>query len=226
MKQRKTTKGAESRRDTLATTQGSPSSVLLGSGCFTRNDALLATLVQACRGAVERELWPLRRARDSGALEALPFSVRALVGFLGQVCPALQSKGDGYCAAFLARKLTVGLLAETGTDIDWGVVSLARLRLVSADQSSCLDSFPEDWTAKEVSEFIFGRPDWGIFVSAYNCLWLEAAAGCRGPQALAKLLDAVASPAFASAVSLFAVGHGVSPHPTLAVRALDVSASP
>lgn len=94
-------------------------------------------------------------------------------------------------------KLTLACLIHGGNCVDWTLISLAVLRTMCPDQDRFLESFPVNWTAADVSNFIFHRPDWGVFVGMFGTLWKSV---CDSfPHSAASLLATVASPNFAAA---------------------------
>ena len=68
----------------------------------------------------------------------------------------------------------------------------AELEEFCCDLSDFLKTFPETWSAADVTNFIFGRPDWGIFVSLFACLLKDA---LKIPKVSSEdLLECLASP--------------------------------
>ena len=74
---------------------------------------------------------------------------------------------SSYGVTFLVRKVVLAMLASERAAVDWGGMSRAELEELCCDQSGFLKSFPEAFSAADVSNFVFGREDWGIFVSFF-----------------------------------------------------------
>lgn len=81
------------------------------------------------------------------------------------------SKGDGYTRKFVLRKILLAYTMEVGDAIDWGTFPVGFLQDCSADERQFLSAFPAAWTARDASEFVFGRGDLPLFVSMWACLW-------------------------------------------------------
>ena len=124
----------------------------------------------------------------------------------------------GYLVTFVCRKVVIALVASGRASVDWQTMSRDELREVCCDQSEFLATFDEKWSAADVSNFIFGRPDWGIFVSLFACLWKDTDVTTK--RCKEKLVQGIESGAFerAAATLRSAVGHNV--HPALVVQKL------
>ena len=84
------------------------------------------------------------------------------------------AKGLGsYTRGYIIRCIFLAHLAQTQGFIDWASVSMDQLKAMGPDQSDVLDSFPQSWSALQLSYFCFGRPDWGVFVAMWGCLARE-----------------------------------------------------
>ena len=78
---------------------------------------------------------------------------------------------EGYVRLHLVRKLFLTWLAYQPQPQRWGHVDIKVIQELSPDQKKYLDQFPEKWSVHDVSCLVFGRSDWGIFVSLFACLW-------------------------------------------------------
>ena len=87
----------------------------------------------------------------------------------------------------------------------------AELEELSCDQNDLLKSMPESWSAADISNFIFGRPDWGIFVSLFGCLLKDAIKIAKvSPD---DFLDCLASPVFRGTAQALRAKRGHAVHP-------------
>jgi hypothetical protein len=177
---------------------------------FTHDSSMLESFLQACR--TNPLQWPM-----PGSLPALAAAARVVVVAVGRQAVALQARVDGYVTDYLVRKLVLRRLvaeAREGRYIDWSATSLEQLRLTSADVGNFLARLPPQWSAADASWFFFDRPDWGVLISMYACLWKEAADTWDGD----KVLTASASPDFPVMVRSLTQAHGVVPRPVTALR--------
>ena len=94
-------------------------------------------------------------------------------------------------------KLTLSCLFHAGVGVDWNLLLLPVLRTMCPDQDEFFGCFPEIWTAADVSNLMFNRPDWGMFVGMFGSLWKSVCGSCHHSAALS-LLATIASPSFAS----------------------------
>ena len=81
--------------------------------------------------------------------------------------------------------------------VDWSLLPLAVLRAMCPDQDDMLEIFSESWTAADVSNLMFSRPDWEMFVGMFGSLWKSVCESCHH-SAVLSLLATIASPSFAS----------------------------
>ena len=107
--------------------------------------------------------------------------------FLDQVC-AISPLGS-YTRGYITRMFMLGHLAQTQGHIDWDSITLAMLKDMGPDQSNVLDDFPKTWSARQLSDFCFGRPDWGVFVAMFGCLGRDAVKTCGGEPEAVRLLE-------------------------------------
>ena len=126
----------------------------------------------------------LPRVDSPNALEA---SVRVFVKFASDVGsllaagqPRLKADERAYTGAYLVRMLMLGHLQRSlalsqgqGSDVfEWSSVSITLLEDACPDQNEFLQKIREECeSAREVSELVCCRPDWGLFVSMWGCLW-------------------------------------------------------
>ena len=94
----------------------------------------------------------------------------------------------------------------------------AELEELCCDQSEFLKTFLETWSAADVSNFIFGRPDWGIFVSLFACLLKDA---IKIPKVSSdELLERLASPIFGKTAEALRAQFGHAVHPAIVLKEL------
>jgi hypothetical protein len=77
---------------------------------------------------------------------------------------------NGYVRKSVIRKLILACPHARSAD-DWGKVSRVDLQSWSPDAAGVLGEFPASATADSISSLLFGRPDWGLLVSMWACLW-------------------------------------------------------
>jgi len=118
--------------------------------------------------------------------------------------------GGDYVQLSLVRQLTQGCIVH-GNLQQCSLQTVRAVKQIRIEEGKCLDAFPEEWTMEEVSRFVFYRPDWGMFVSMFSCLWDEVVRS--SPKGAEQLLPYVATQEFqARARSLrTATGHAVRP---------------
>ena len=106
---------------------------------------------------------------------------------------------------------------------DWSTVSKASLQAMSADAKENLDAIPDHWSASDISAFFTGRTDWGLFASAYPCLWGEVADmySTEDSEGRARALALVKSEDFRRVVQAFRRTEGIAPHPAVAYRIFE-----
>ena len=81
---------------------------------------------------------------------------------------------DGYVKKSVIRKLMCAC-PHVWNATDWGSVRRADLQAWTPDETKVLEEVPETATAESISMFLFGRPDWGLLVSMWGCIWKPAA---------------------------------------------------
>ena len=127
----------------------------------------------------------------------------------------------GYVRAFLRRKLVLGALRNTphtDRNVDWGLVPLSLLQAMCPDQHDALGRFPSSWSARDVSNFVLGREDWGVLVSMYCCLFNEPLETLKKQGVPAdQLASLVGSEVFTTASVAHIRDHGMVGHPSMVV---------
>ena len=135
----------------------------------------MAAYLAACREQPQLD-WPTNWG-EPGAIGQAAAKARHTMVSIGRLC-GFPSRSGGYVCEYVVRKLLVAqlvLAAGQGSHVDWDATPLAVLREVAPDESEFLQSLPAAWSASEASAFMFGRPDWGIFISMFGCLFKEVA---------------------------------------------------
>ena len=126
------------------------------------------------------------------------------------------SHDRGYCIDFLRRKLVAARLVQQNLHkCDWSPVSKASLQDMSADAKKNLETIPDTYNASEISSFLTGRADWGLFASVFPCLWGEVADKLSEDDR-ARALALVKSKDFLRVVQSFRQTEGIAPHPKVA----------
>ena len=127
----------------------------------------------------------------------------------GEACRALviATPGSTVRKAIL-RKFVLGYLADGGI-LNWEDVGIGELSEMSPDENEHLHSLPEGDAVCALSMLILGRPDHGIFLSMWSCLFAGACpAGMEDSMARALEEDGDA------AVDAWLASHaGVGPRP-------------
>jgi hypothetical protein len=105
-------------------------------------------------------------------------SIKSVLRIVG-ACGWWVAEGDSYVSGFMVRKMVLAWVEEMKTKgktqaIDWGEVSRDVLMEACADETGYLELFDTESTAEDISNIMFSRPDLGIFVSMYCCLFKEA----------------------------------------------------
>ena len=86
--------------------------------------------------------------------------------------PAMQKwLRIGYVHKSIVRKIAMSMIAYYDTAADWSVVIVADLARHFPDTGQYLQQFPNSWSAADLSNFLFDRPDLAMYASCYACLW-------------------------------------------------------
>ena len=111
------------------------------------------------------------KVRSADNLLAIGNGVKDIVNKINRGAIPRQ---DGYVKKTVFRKL-MRACPHVWNATDWGSVRRADLHAWTPDQTNVLEEFPETATAESISMFLFGRPDWGLLVSMWGCIWKPAA---------------------------------------------------
>ena len=173
----------------------------------------------AARSAVETAWAEL--LRSDKVWDGLTFirKLREIFREAAEAAPTIFPQDDtGYLVTFVGRKTLLALLASERASVDWASLSRPGLEELCCDQSGFLATFDETWSAADISNFTFGRPDWGMFVSLYACLWKDAVKTKK--MSHKALLQNIASGKFARAAAALRRSSRHTVHPALVVREL------
>jgi hypothetical protein len=139
------------------------------------------------------------------------------IGAKSGALPFCVADASGYCIDFLRRKLVAARLHQQNLhECDWSLVNKASLQSMSADAKGNLEMIPDRWRASEISSFLTGRADWGLFASVFPCLWGEVAEKLSTEDDRARALALVKSKDFLRVVQSFRRSEGIAPHPAVA----------
>ena len=125
------------------------------------------------------------------------------------------AKISGYCTEFLVRKLLLGKLAHEPCDIDWASITVTEFTRYCTDQAHALDSCPTEWSAEDLSMFLFGRKGWAIFASYFSCQLknLLSDPDTRDESEIAEVTEVLASKAWLKACRQRHATVGIAGHP-------------
>ena len=154
---------------------------------------------------------PIPPVTDGQSFQA---AVDVVNKFLDQVSEILVSRLGKYTRRYLLRSIIIAHLAQSQGEVDWETVSLCMLKSAVADQKDDLEGVPGTWSSAELSDFCFGRSDWGIFVSMFSCLWREVFAKHNVDEINRMIQDE----AFERVVTAYVRHFGFSPHVHTATR--------
>ena len=127
----------------------------------------LSAFREACKMAQPE--WEKVSSADN--LLAIGNGVKAIVD---KISGGAIPRQDGYVKKTVLRKLMCAC-SHVWNATDWGSVRRADLQAWTPDKAGVLEEFPETATAESISMFLFGRPDWGLLVSMWGCIWKPAA---------------------------------------------------
>ena len=197
---------------------------------LTRQDYVLApkeereAAVQqlvAARSAVATK-WSELLQGDTDALSIMR-KLREIFRTTTEIAPKLFPQDEsGYLVTFVCRKVVLALLASGRASVDWQSLSSQELMELCCDQNGCLTTFDKLWSAADVSNFVFGRPDWGIFVSMDSCLWEDVTTSkLFSPQVMQDILvQRIESGEFEQAAAELRSSCGHAVHPAIVVKKL------
>lgn len=189
---------------------------------LTRDPSGLAAFLDGCRK--HKLTWP--DWDKPHAIGEATVAARQAIASIGRVS-GIPTKANGYVCEYVARKLVVGQLvaaARKGCYVDWSAVPLTALRAAAPDEYDLAASLPTAWTAGEASAFMFDRPDWGIFISMFACLFKEVTDHYAGADQ-AVLVEACGSANLGATAQLQRTRVGCAPRPLDVVRLLAEAAS-
>ena len=163
-------------------------------------------------------------AAAQGGANALSIArgLRAIYAKAAQAAPSTLERDDtGYCVTSLVRKVVLALLASGRASADWGSLRRSELEELCCDQSEFLKAVPQAWSAADISNFMFGRSDWGMFVSLYACFMKDALRSLKIETGQSgAVLEILASSTFGRAADALRAQHGHAVHPTLVLQEL------
>ena len=93
----------------------------------------------------------------------------------------------------------------------WDDVLVSTLQAACPEQTTMLQTGPPHWSDACLSRCIFGRPDWGLFVSMFACLWKEAVDAW--PDHVPQMEATLESKIFVDALKTMSTAHGSTPCP-------------
>ena len=120
---------------------------------------------KACRDA--QPAWEVARCMTS--VRDVGTAIAEIVRNIG--CHILRV--NGYVRKTVTRSLLLACpnVLNAAEEAPWASVRRVELQMWVPDQSHVLEMFPPTATAADISTFMFGRPDWGLFVSLWGCTW-------------------------------------------------------
>lgn len=124
-----------------------------------------AAFREACK--VAQPAWEILVAPDHGrSVVEVAKDIIAIVSAIGSPIPATK----GYVRKTVIRSLLLACPAIR-LDADWAAVMRTDLQEWAPDEKGVLEQFPATATAEAISTFMFRRPDWGLLVSMWGCMW-------------------------------------------------------
>ena len=179
-------------------------------------EAAVQQLLKA-RDAVQKE-WSELLDGDTDAL-GIVRKVRVVLSNAVKVAPRIFPHDDtAYVVTSVARKVVIAMLSSGRATTDWASMRRAELEELCCEEIELLKRFPETWSAAEISDFIFGRPDWAIFVSLFGCLLRDAIKIAKVSSD--KLLRCLASPMFGGTAQDLRAQCGHAVHPAIVLQEL------
>ena len=100
-------------------------------------------------------------------------------------------------------------------DIDWASITVTEFARYCPDQADALDSCPTEWSAEDLSMFLFGRKGWAIFASYFSCQLktLLSDPDTRDESEIAEVTKVLASKAWLKACRQRHATVGIAGHP-------------
>ena len=206
-------------KQSLAVAQGPPNRSV-GNSYYVRPTESPEAAVQqllTARDAVQKE-WSELLDGDTDAL-AIVRKVRVVLSKAAKAAPRIFPHDDtAYVATSVVRKVVLAVLSSGRATADWASMRRAELEELCCDQNKLLKTLPETWSAADISNFIFGRPDWAIFVSLFGCLLRDA---IKIPKVSSDdLLECLASPIFGETAEALRAQCGHAVHPAIVLKEL------
>ena len=168
-------------------------------------------------GAVEKDWAELLPSDGVADALAIARTLRAICFKASEAAPTILFRDDtSYVVTSIVRKVVLALLVSGRASVDWGSVRRAELEEVCCDQMEFLQSFPAKWSAADISNFVFGRGDWGIFVSLFACLMKDTLSSTR--MHADSVLHCLASPTFGRTADEVRAKCGHAIHPALVLQ--------
>ena len=182
---------------------------------------------------LSRQVGPLPLVHNA---QSLGDCVRVLVKFVsdaGSVLapgePRLKAHEQAYTAGYIVRLLTLGhlqrslALSQGRFVIDWSEFPLGLLQDACPDQKNLLNRIGEICkTAQEASEMMCSRPDWGLLVSMFGCLWQSV---FDEEVSYQHLLSEIQSDRYFEAVIAYHEKWGFAPRPATALAEMRAVAA-
>jgi len=173
----------------------------------------LGMFQEACRS--QQKHW--EKALQCQDLKTLVSMLHAIVWTVSEQSGELflARKNNGYLRLTFVRKLLLACLKMGKVCPVWSDVPVQYLQQMGPDKNEYLNDFPDWWSVAEVSSFLFGREDLGMFAGMFTCLW----GAIDEPEVQQELLSTVAEPLFAATVDALweCRGHAPTPHTAVAV---------
>ena len=150
------------------------------------------------------------------------------IGTKSGVLPFSVEDTSGYCMDFLIMKLLAArALQQNLHEHDWSLVDKASLLSMSGFAKKNFKKIPDKCNARDISYFLTGRANWGLFASMYPFLWQEVADQMSTERDRSEALMKVQSRQFHNTVQSFWQTHRIAPHPAVAFDMMrKVQASP
>ena len=93
-----------------------------------------------------------------------------------EACKAICLAGPATAARkSMMRKFVIGYLADGGVP-HWDEMSIGELQAICPDEAGHLTNLPQDECVSAMSMLILGRPDHGLLLSMWSCLFAGACA--------------------------------------------------
>ena len=170
----------------ITTTKGGPEHMQGAAGV----PPVFCAFRKACQ--VAQPAWEKVRGETCGrSVAETAKDIIEIVDGIGSPVPA----ANGYVRKTVIRTLMLACPSIL-MNADWGGVLRTDLQTWSPDATDVLEQFPPATSAETISMFMFGRPDWGLLVSMWGCLWKQvppilAKAGVQPTQITREIAGAI-----------------------------------